>query len=359
MSTFGWNCPRCTYFHQFRAERCKMCGSLRVTRDQMRDFVAGKQLSGVTTKSGSHSSSCVVAQTNISGVDNGDRESDRKVNGLLQQNQKPVNPYMNRSASGHPSNASADNPSEAGPDPDNSRSASSEGRVNNPYVKKGEKSMATSNDETRQDITTFQNNAARNCSEASEHNTAASSRLNPYITSSPNRQNYSHGEENRMQTTGPENIYTARNRSTDKNEHNSFIGAGCESPCRKDYQQQYPSKGLELDQTNEQPPLPSYKQDINVFSEPENRTNQSFSNGQVTNKQQHPPTRLDIAMNQGNSKQLNTGLDEQNISNQEQGTRNKPIAPLFKPTHQRSSLSKKSRPNVSKIQDKKSAWNEV
>jgi hypothetical protein len=46
MSTsFGWTCTRCTYQHSAPGTRCVMCNELRVTKEQMRDFVMGKTLS--------------------------------------------------------------------------------------------------------------------------------------------------------------------------------------------------------------------------------------------------------------------------------------------------------------------------
>lgn len=37
----GWNCQHCTYHHHADAHRCVMCGELRVSRQQMADFVRG------------------------------------------------------------------------------------------------------------------------------------------------------------------------------------------------------------------------------------------------------------------------------------------------------------------------------
>eukprot|EP00956_Cyclotella_meneghiniana_P024867 scaffold50719_cov76-Cyclotella_meneghiniana.AAC.1 len=50
-----WNCPKCTYLHTFSAQRCQMCGSLRVTKNQMRDFVLGKNIKSSSSSVGSGS----------------------------------------------------------------------------------------------------------------------------------------------------------------------------------------------------------------------------------------------------------------------------------------------------------------
>ncbi|KAL3774127.1 hypothetical protein ACHAWO_012505 [Cyclotella atomus] len=39
-----WNCPQCTFLHKFPGQRCHMCGSSRVTKEQMRNFVLGKKI---------------------------------------------------------------------------------------------------------------------------------------------------------------------------------------------------------------------------------------------------------------------------------------------------------------------------
>lgn len=36
-----WSCSQCTFLHKYPAQRCTMCSALRVTKKQMRDFVAG------------------------------------------------------------------------------------------------------------------------------------------------------------------------------------------------------------------------------------------------------------------------------------------------------------------------------
>jgi len=43
-SSVSWNCEKCTYFHKCHGTRCAMCGTLRVTKQQMRDFITGKTL---------------------------------------------------------------------------------------------------------------------------------------------------------------------------------------------------------------------------------------------------------------------------------------------------------------------------
>ena len=43
-SSVGWECQKCTYYHKAPGTRCVMCDSLRVTREQIRDFVLGKTL---------------------------------------------------------------------------------------------------------------------------------------------------------------------------------------------------------------------------------------------------------------------------------------------------------------------------
>ncbi|EJK58564.1 hypothetical protein THAOC_21303 [Thalassiosira oceanica] len=47
----GFTCSVCTFAHQFTAQRCQMCGALRVTKGQMREFVkTGKIEAGESTK---------------------------------------------------------------------------------------------------------------------------------------------------------------------------------------------------------------------------------------------------------------------------------------------------------------------
>eukprot|EP00562_Extubocellulus_spinifer_P005224 CAMPEP_0178521912 /NCGR_PEP_ID=MMETSP0696-20121128/28225_1 /TAXON_ID=265572 /ORGANISM="Extubocellulus spinifer, Strain CCMP396" /LENGTH=63 /DNA_ID=CAMNT_0020152937 /DNA_START=168 /DNA_END=356 /DNA_ORIENTATION=+ len=41
MGGFEWSCRACTFCHRAPAPRCQMCGELRVSREEMRDFVTG------------------------------------------------------------------------------------------------------------------------------------------------------------------------------------------------------------------------------------------------------------------------------------------------------------------------------
>eukprot|EP00804_Cyclotella_cryptica_P015445 CCRYP_008049-RB/>CCRYP_008049-RB protein AED:0.02 eAED:0.02 QI:108/1/1/1/1/1/5/398/1979 len=47
-----WNCPKCTFHHKFTAQRCQMCSALRVSREQMRDFVLGNKTSSSNAPTG-------------------------------------------------------------------------------------------------------------------------------------------------------------------------------------------------------------------------------------------------------------------------------------------------------------------
>ncbi len=38
----GWSCHKCTYQHRYPAQHCKMCNALRVLRQEMQDFFAGR-----------------------------------------------------------------------------------------------------------------------------------------------------------------------------------------------------------------------------------------------------------------------------------------------------------------------------
>ena len=42
----GWTCSVCTFDHDFPGTRCGMCGALRATTAQMKDFIAGKKNNG-------------------------------------------------------------------------------------------------------------------------------------------------------------------------------------------------------------------------------------------------------------------------------------------------------------------------
>ncbi|KAL9181781.1 hypothetical protein ACHAXT_012124 [Thalassiosira profunda] len=44
-----WSCNRCTYSHSFASQRCSMCGALRVSKEQMRDFVTKGKRPGETS----------------------------------------------------------------------------------------------------------------------------------------------------------------------------------------------------------------------------------------------------------------------------------------------------------------------
>src|SRR5210317_501237 len=46
-----WNCPKCTFLHHFPGQRCTMCNALRVTKEEMRDFVQGGKKSHTATTS--------------------------------------------------------------------------------------------------------------------------------------------------------------------------------------------------------------------------------------------------------------------------------------------------------------------
>ncbi len=41
MAGAGWSCETCSFRHEFNGTRCSMCNSLRVTKEQMRKFIAG------------------------------------------------------------------------------------------------------------------------------------------------------------------------------------------------------------------------------------------------------------------------------------------------------------------------------
>jgi len=45
-----WSCSQCTFLHKYPAQRCTMCSALRVTKKQMRDFVAGGPNNNNTTQ---------------------------------------------------------------------------------------------------------------------------------------------------------------------------------------------------------------------------------------------------------------------------------------------------------------------
>jgi hypothetical protein len=62
MSTV-WYCNECTFRHSFHGTRCSMCNSLRVTTQEMRDFIAGKQIGGdSSTADGSASNSSAATR---------------------------------------------------------------------------------------------------------------------------------------------------------------------------------------------------------------------------------------------------------------------------------------------------------
>ena len=61
MPSDEWNCSVCTFRHLFPAQRCQMCNSLRVTKQQMRDFVQGKPVD--VSKNGTSSSHTGQSQT--------------------------------------------------------------------------------------------------------------------------------------------------------------------------------------------------------------------------------------------------------------------------------------------------------
>jgi hypothetical protein len=62
-----WNCPQCTFLHKFTAQRCQMCGALRVTKEQMRNFVLGKKIDKGSTDRASSSSSNTEIELNEDG----------------------------------------------------------------------------------------------------------------------------------------------------------------------------------------------------------------------------------------------------------------------------------------------------
>ena len=45
----SWDCSSCTFRHQAHATRCVMCNELRVSRENMRDFIIGKSTTTTTT----------------------------------------------------------------------------------------------------------------------------------------------------------------------------------------------------------------------------------------------------------------------------------------------------------------------
>ena len=67
-----WNCSKCTFRHKYPAQRCQMCSALRVSKQQMRDFVAGggnsntniKHQQGGSSRNDNGGSSSVVMNNN-------------------------------------------------------------------------------------------------------------------------------------------------------------------------------------------------------------------------------------------------------------------------------------------------------
>lgn len=66
MAVEEWSCSQCTYQHKYPAQRCMMCCALRVSKQQMRDFVVGKSGSddggGSSNAGGSNHNVAVGAQ---------------------------------------------------------------------------------------------------------------------------------------------------------------------------------------------------------------------------------------------------------------------------------------------------------
>lgn len=69
----SWECSSCTFRHQAHAPRCVMCNELRVSREQMRDFIIGRSITTTTSSSSMNqpqSSSISVPSFPLASIEN-------------------------------------------------------------------------------------------------------------------------------------------------------------------------------------------------------------------------------------------------------------------------------------------------
>mmetsp|Transcript_14744 Transcript_14744/g.28141 ORF Transcript_14744/g.28141 Transcript_14744/m.28141 type:complete len:83 (-) Transcript_14744:117-365(-) len=76
-----WSCEKCTYFHQYSAQRCVMCNSLRVSKQQMRDFISGRSKSSRSNSSSSGSGQGSTDRSNNQSRNGGHRASKNNIRG--------------------------------------------------------------------------------------------------------------------------------------------------------------------------------------------------------------------------------------------------------------------------------------
>lgn len=109
MPSDEWNCSVCTFRHLFPAQRCQMCNSLRVTKQQMRDFVQGKPVD--VSKNVNSSSYTGPSQTAANTQNSNARNSNQNVS---KNRQSVVNVYANQKKNNNHSSVGANNVQQQG-----------------------------------------------------------------------------------------------------------------------------------------------------------------------------------------------------------------------------------------------------
>lgn len=98
MAPIGWECSRCTYRHHAPGNRCVMCNELRVTKEQMRDFIMGKTMASKTNEKKNNS---ITAQPPAAATKNLQQHQQKPSQSSIDETAKPqenknstsLNPY--------------------------------------------------------------------------------------------------------------------------------------------------------------------------------------------------------------------------------------------------------------------------
>jgi fanconi anemia group M protein len=105
----SWECSKCTFRHQALALRCVMCNELRISREQMRDFIQGKTMLAAReqNKNEKEKEPSVEHLSSVAQNDKALRKiaDDTAVELTTSTARKPFNPYSSKTTTGPPTDA--------------------------------------------------------------------------------------------------------------------------------------------------------------------------------------------------------------------------------------------------------------
>ena len=199
-----WHCSKCTFLHLFPGQRCTMCNALRVSKEEMRNFVQGKNKNAASSSASSSESN--DDNGDGGGRDDGGTDSSNNGSGRMQQR------FPQHHAAEHHAAAAAMQNNNVAPLPNQATAASSTNNHHqhrptavNPYAKQSSRPSSSFNNVARVNNAPSQGNVLANqqsrpptANPYSNNRTTTNNVSTQKNNSTTNRFGYSNNENNHL-----------------------------------------------------------------------------------------------------------------------------------------------------------------